>query len=165
MFPADRKPTPISVEYDCRNGRSCKSFACAFEARRFYVSKSKAGKHPVVRSTVMAKKTVEKKTTKKKAEKQETQRKPRTIWNERRIAIVKALKALKAVSGPDAQTAEKVAEKAGVETQDVKHFCYKRNELCTQGYTSTASLEGTRLLGYFLTEKGLKLDMKSLGKS
>jgi hypothetical protein len=46
---SDRLP-PVAVEYDAPCGRRCKYFEDAFEARRFYVAKDKAGKKPVVRN-------------------------------------------------------------------------------------------------------------------
>ncbi len=38
----------VTVEYDKNGKRVTKHFACAFEARRFYASKLKAGKNPSV---------------------------------------------------------------------------------------------------------------------
>lgn len=46
------KPESIAVEYDSRGQRVQRVFNDHFEARRFYVAKDKAGKHPkVVRVT------------------------------------------------------------------------------------------------------------------
>lgn len=49
MFPMDRKPTPVTVEYDGRNGtRVRREFPDAYSARRFYTAKSRAGTNPRV---------------------------------------------------------------------------------------------------------------------
>lgn len=49
MFPMDRKPTPVTVEYDGRNGtRVRREFPDAYSARRFYTAKSRAGANPRV---------------------------------------------------------------------------------------------------------------------
>ena len=40
---------PVSVEYDCRGKRVTKTFSDPYVARRFFIEKDKAGKHPVVR--------------------------------------------------------------------------------------------------------------------
>jgi hypothetical protein len=39
---------PVDVEYDTPDGRVTKHFDEAFEARRFYTAKDKAGKNPKV---------------------------------------------------------------------------------------------------------------------
>jgi hypothetical protein len=39
MFPMDRKPVPVAVEYTSRGRRAVRRFDCAFAARRFYASK------------------------------------------------------------------------------------------------------------------------------
>jgi hypothetical protein len=41
-------PVQIIVEYDSRGSRASKTFTDHYEARRFYASKLKAGKHPSV---------------------------------------------------------------------------------------------------------------------
>ena len=48
MFPMDRKPTPVTVEFDCRGQRVQRRFADAYQARRFYVAKARANKRPKV---------------------------------------------------------------------------------------------------------------------
>ena len=76
MFPVDRKPMPVSVEYDYRGGRRLKTFADPYSARRFYVTMSKMDKNPkVIRSEVMATtKKATKKATKKSAAKKATKK-------------------------------------------------------------------------------------------
>lgn len=50
MFPSpiDEEPLLIAVEYDAYGQRVRKTFEDMYEARRFYVAKDKAGKHPRV---------------------------------------------------------------------------------------------------------------------
>jgi hypothetical protein len=48
MFPMDRKPTPLMVEYSVRGRRVLRWFPDAFAARRFYKMKVKAGAAPRV---------------------------------------------------------------------------------------------------------------------
>jgi hypothetical protein len=48
MFPMDRKPVVVTVEYTARGARVRKTFPTAYEARRFYTAKSKAGAAPRV---------------------------------------------------------------------------------------------------------------------
>jgi hypothetical protein len=48
MFPMDRKPTAIVVEYDGRGVRVRRTFPDAITARRFYSAKVKAGARPRV---------------------------------------------------------------------------------------------------------------------
>jgi len=48
MFPMDRKPVPVGVEYTARGKRVVKVFRNAVEAKRFYVRMYKAGAAPRV---------------------------------------------------------------------------------------------------------------------
>jgi hypothetical protein len=48
MFPMNRKPMPVTVEYTSRGKRVTKSFPDAYLAKRFYVAKCKAGANPKV---------------------------------------------------------------------------------------------------------------------
>lgn len=50
MFPMDRKPVPVAVEYTSRGQRVVKTFATAYLARRFYVAKFRAGANPSVKA-------------------------------------------------------------------------------------------------------------------
>ena len=43
------QPPPIAVEYDCYGKRKTKEFADPYEARQFWISKSKDGKNPNVK--------------------------------------------------------------------------------------------------------------------
>lgn len=48
--PISLRSPPIRVEYDCRGERKFKLFLDPYQARRFYVLKTKAGRNPTVRS-------------------------------------------------------------------------------------------------------------------
>ncbi len=48
MFPMDRKPVSVTVEYDCQGSRKQKLFTDAYAARRFYSVKLKQHKSPKV---------------------------------------------------------------------------------------------------------------------
>jgi hypothetical protein len=48
MAISNRLP-PVAVEYDARGKRVTRQFANAFEARRFYAAKARAGKNPKVK--------------------------------------------------------------------------------------------------------------------
>ncbi len=50
MFPMNRRPVAVVVEYDGKNGeRSIKEFPDMYKGRRFYTAKDKEGKNPNVR--------------------------------------------------------------------------------------------------------------------
>jgi hypothetical protein len=82
----------IEVEYDCGDGRTSKPFTDLYEARRFYVAKDKAGKHPHIRSS-SAKETTMATTTKKAATK-------KSATKAKAAATKKATKDTATASGP-----------------------------------------------------------------
>ena len=47
--PISTRLPSVVVEYDCRGRRATKQFDDAYAARRFYASKFKSGKNPVVK--------------------------------------------------------------------------------------------------------------------
>ena len=54
MFPMDRKPIKVVIEYDAKGERVTKEFKDAYTSRRFYVTKDREGKHPkIVSATQM----------------------------------------------------------------------------------------------------------------
>jgi hypothetical protein len=76
MFPMDRKPLPVCIEFTSRNQRVVRTFPNEHAAKQFFVSKDRAGKRPTVTTnqqgnSTMATKT---KTAPKKTEKKETVR-------------------------------------------------------------------------------------------
>jgi hypothetical protein len=48
MFPMDRKPQAVCVEYDVRGERVRRTFSNEYAARRFWILKDRAGKRPAV---------------------------------------------------------------------------------------------------------------------
>lgn len=78
------------------------------------------------------------------------------LLNGKRLPILKALAFLKATSGTSGKTSDEIAEAAKLTAQDVKHFCYKDNDLAKAEYVVPVRLEGDRVLRYYITEKGRK---------
>lgn len=78
-------------------------------------------------------------------------------WGGTRGIVLKAMKAMKAVNELSARSAAEIAEKAGLTVQQVKHNCYKDNQMVTEGYSGIAQLEGSRCIAYYLTKKGLEV--------
>lgn len=81
-------------------------------------------------------------------------------WNEKKVAVFKALKALKATEPDGSRSAAEVAEKANVTQRDVRHYCYHAKAAGLVGVTDTpiASAGDNRGYGFYLTAKGTKVD-------
>ena len=52
MFPMDRQPIKVVIEYDAKGERVTREFKDACASRRFYVAKDREGKHPKIVSAV-----------------------------------------------------------------------------------------------------------------
>ena len=80
------------------------------------------------------------------------------VWNESRIAVVKAMRKLKATEAGKARSADEISKVSGVEPKKVKLHCdvYRGNELVQQGFVKSIKLEGERSLSYYLTASGRK---------
>jgi ribosomal protein L7/L12 len=76
-------------------------------------------------------------------------------WNDKKVAVIKALKSLKAFGAADARSAKDIAEKASLSTHDVRHYCYHAK---VSGLTGVADIEGIRGYAFYLTAKGQKCD-------
>lgn len=81
------------------------------------------------------------------------------VWNDRRQAVVKAMRKLGAISASTARPAEDIAKKAnfkGLDVVKVKLHCdvYRGSELIKQGFANSTREEGSRSLLYYLTAKG-----------
>jgi len=76
-------------------------------------------------------------------------------WHNKKVAIFKALKALKATSPTQAVSATEVSTKANVTQRDVRHYCYHAK---VSGYIGLTSSEAIRGYGFYLTTKGLAID-------
>jgi len=73
-----------------------------------------------------------------------------------RTPLLKALYKLKALGETDAVDADKVAEKAGMAKEKVKHYFYKDGDLVMKGYVGISQGTG-RSLEYYLTSSGVSL--------
>jgi hypothetical protein len=76
-------------------------------------------------------------------------------WCDKKVAIFKALKALKATSQANARGSKEVADKAGVTERDVRHYVY---HAMVSGHTGISRQEGKAGYLFYLTAKGAKLD-------
>jgi hypothetical protein len=81
------------------------------------------------------------------------------VWSERRVAVVKGMRKLGAVSESTAKTAIEIAKAAGIEQDDVYRVkvildVYRTNELVHNGFAKSVRYPGERELRYFLTKKG-----------
>ena len=76
-------------------------------------------------------------------------------WSEKKVAVFKALKKLKAVGVDRCRPATDIATSAGVTTKDVRHYCYHAK---ASGLTGIAVKEGIRGYGFYLTAKGSKVN-------
>jgi hypothetical protein len=78
-------------------------------------------------------------------------------WNDKKVALFKALKSLKAVGGAtNAKGAKEIAEKAGINGKDVRHYGYHAK---AGGLVDVhVGIEGIHGHGFTLTAKGAKLD-------
>lgn len=73
-----------------------------------------------------------------------------------RTPLLKALYKLKALGETDAVDADKVAEKAGMTKEKVKHYFYKDGDLVMKGFVGISQGTG-RSLEYYLTSSGVSL--------
>jgi hypothetical protein len=87
------------------------------------------------------------------------------LWNDRRVAIVKAMRKLNATNRGNARTAgeiQKVAQKAakelagddGLARVKIILDVYRTTELLHNGFAQSVREEGERELRYFLTKRG-----------
>lgn len=113
---------------------------------------------------VSTKKAATKKAPKKAAKKTTTSDAPAEYgqdrshdlpWHDKKVAVFKALKSLKAVGATNPKSAATIAEKAGLTARDVRHYCYHAK---AAGLTGVATSEEIRGLGFYLTTKGAALD-------
>jgi hypothetical protein len=77
-------------------------------------------------------------------------------WNEKKVAVFKALKALKALGAAGAVSAQVVAEKANVSARDVRHYCYHAK---AAGLVDVVTMEDVRGYAFCLTKEGAKVDL------
>jgi hypothetical protein len=106
------------------------------------------------RKSKVAPKSKDKPKTKAAAE-HGTERANDLPWCAKKVAIFKALKALKAFGSTSAAGTQAVAEKANVSARDVRHYCYHAK---ASGLVGIAEVEDIRGYGFYLTAKGQKVD-------
>lgn len=83
-------------------------------------------------------------------------------WSPKRVALIRALRALGAVGAENGRSKKEVALKSGLPLNEVGHFLYKDNDLCTSGFVRyIKNLEGVRGGAYFLTQKGATVKLPS----
>jgi hypothetical protein len=94
-------------------------------------------------------------------------------WNDRRVAVVKAMREMKATDPTSAKTAAEIAARASKKAPELKDRpdlvkvigdVYRTAELVHNGFIKTVRLEGERELRYWLTPKGLKTDFPGYGE-
>jgi len=76
-------------------------------------------------------------------------------WNDTKVKVFKALKALGAKNALKAATTRQVAEKGDVTDRNVRHYCYHAR---VSGLVEIAQLDGERAFAFYLTAKGLKVN-------
>lgn len=88
-------------------------------------------------------------------------------WTPRRVAVVKAMRALGAVSATEARPAEEITAKASksapelvgrVDLVKIILDVYRTSELLHNGFAKSCKHEGERGLRYYLTAKGVKTE-------
>ena len=76
-------------------------------------------------------------------------------WNDKKVAIFKAMKKMGAVGATAARSAVDIAERAQVTSRDVRHYCYHAKAAGLVGVHEMAEIRG---YGFALTAKGEKID-------
>ena len=82
------------------------------------------------------------------------------VWSDGRVAVVKALRKMKAFNATSGKTAAEIAKASNVDPVKVKIHCdvYRGGELAhpKRGIIVGVRMEGSRELVYYLTAKGRK---------
>lgn len=76
-------------------------------------------------------------------------------WGDKKVAVFKALRALKATSKDNPKTANEIAGKAGCTPRDVRHYCYHAR---AAGLVGVIEVEGVTGYCFHLTARGAALD-------
>ncbi|MGC1274352.1 MAG: hypothetical protein WBC44_11650 [Planctomycetaceae bacterium] len=102
-------------------------------------------------------KTTTKATAPSPKEVQGTHRDHDLPWCDKKVALFKALKELKAVGATHAKGSKEIIAKSGgtLTPRDVRHYSYHAK---AAGLIDLADLEGTVGYAYYLTAKGAKVD-------
>lgn len=78
-------------------------------------------------------------------------------WSEKRLAVIQGMKKIRATSPTAARTAADIAGICGMDEKEIKHYCYHKQQLATEGYIGIAKVEDQKGLCYYLTAKGMAL--------
>lgn len=78
-------------------------------------------------------------------------------WSEKRVAVIQGMKKIRATSPTAARTAADIAGVCGMDEKEIKHYCYHKQQLATEGYIGIAKVEDQKGLCYYLTAKGTAL--------
>jgi len=78
-------------------------------------------------------------------------------WNDKKVSVFKALKALRAVGVTNARSAADIAKKANLTERDVRHYVY---HAASANLAGIATHEDFRGYVYYLTAKGAALNPK-----
>lgn len=116
-----------------------------------------AKKSPAKKAKASPKK-VTKKTANKKApanSEQGIHRSKDVKWTDNKVAILKALKTLKATSKIDARSIADVADKANLPSQITRHYLYHAQ---ASGIVVASDTEDVQGFAFSLTAKGSKMD-------
>jgi hypothetical protein len=76
--------------------------------------------------------------------------------DQKRVAVLKALKQMGATGATTAKSKLQVAAKSGLSGFDVYGICYHKNQLAVEGLIKQAEHQDVRGLCYYVTAKGLK---------
>lgn len=78
-------------------------------------------------------------------------------WSEKRVAVIQGMQKIRATSPTAARTAADIAGVCGMDEKEIKHYCYHKQQLATEGYIGIAKVEDQKGLCYYLTAKGTAL--------
>tara|TARA_R110002020_G_scaffold376130_3_gene587274 strand:- start:3307 stop:3675 length:369 start_codon:yes stop_codon:yes gene_type:complete len=85
-----------------------------------------------------------------------------TKWTDKKVSVFKALKALKAFDSGSAKSAKVISKKAGLETKDVRHYCYHAQ---ASGLVKVVDVEDSRGYSFHLTKAGKEIDPVKAAKA
>ena len=128
-------------------------------------AKKAVAKKAVAKKAAVKKAAAKKVAAKKVAAKVSTKKAGRpaggSLWsNPKRKAVLLTLRKMGANSPVTAKNKLEVAGRCSAITDhDVFAYCYKDNELVTEGYVKQHKNEGTRLISYYLTAKGMSVNV------
>lgn len=85
-----------------------------------------------------------------------TDRETDVPWCDKKVAIFRAMKQLKATDSQSAASSSAIAARANVKGRDVRHYGYHAK---AAGLVKLAEVEGISGYGFYLTAKGAAIDL------